>query len=426
MADKTFTDKQREIVARKMGYDGPMQMFDEFLMSRPSDAQRYASITSKFAENMAKGGVVGYKNLASKGRNGDTMLAHITPEEAALLKARGGAGTINPKTGLPEFFGLGSINWSQYTSQFPEPDAPPVLAQVFDPNAFKEVAGQLQKVTIPQQGFGYGVKPAYETIDPELDKYADRGFATGMGGGRQIEGYTVPTDKTFQGSPLVAKYDAKGNFIHVVVDPQNPLTPDPNQPNILATPVFNKTGGITNYGVYDANAQGHGGFGDFISELVTDLGPMILAAVGANLLGPAAGAAGGAAGGGAAALSPYAAQAAGAYGGSAAAAAAAAAGNLAGITTASELQVAASGAGAAAEAVAAAEAAAAAKAAAAAPGLGIKAATGTGLDLAKAAGTTVGDAAIKAAAGTGLDLAATTGGGLGITAGSAGASTIGA
>jgi hypothetical protein len=32
------------------------------------------------------------------------MLAHITPEEAQLLRARGGSGTINPVTGLPEFF----------------------------------------------------------------------------------------------------------------------------------------------------------------------------------------------------------------------------------------------------------------------------------------------------------------------------------
>jgi hypothetical protein len=32
------------------------------------------------------------------------MLAHITPEEASLLKRRGGSGTINPVTGLPEFF----------------------------------------------------------------------------------------------------------------------------------------------------------------------------------------------------------------------------------------------------------------------------------------------------------------------------------
>jgi hypothetical protein len=42
--------------------------------------------------------------LEQYGRNGDTMLAHITPEEAQLLKSVGGSGTINPKTGLPEFF----------------------------------------------------------------------------------------------------------------------------------------------------------------------------------------------------------------------------------------------------------------------------------------------------------------------------------
>ena len=55
---ESFTSKQKEIVARKMGYDGPMQMFDEFLSASPSDAQKYSAITSKFAERMAKGGVV--------------------------------------------------------------------------------------------------------------------------------------------------------------------------------------------------------------------------------------------------------------------------------------------------------------------------------------------------------------------------------
>lgn len=51
------------------------------------------------------------QELAAQGRGGDTMLAHITPEEASLLKALGGSGTINPDTGLPEFFlkGLRSI-----------------------------------------------------------------------------------------------------------------------------------------------------------------------------------------------------------------------------------------------------------------------------------------------------------------------------
>ena len=54
---------------------------------------------------MAEGGLADVASfLAAQGRKGDTMLAHITPEEAQLLKERGGSGTINPVTGLPEFF----------------------------------------------------------------------------------------------------------------------------------------------------------------------------------------------------------------------------------------------------------------------------------------------------------------------------------
>lgn len=45
------------------------------------------------------------KVLQSKGRRGDTILAHITPKEAKKLKKAGGAGTTNPETGLPEFYG---------------------------------------------------------------------------------------------------------------------------------------------------------------------------------------------------------------------------------------------------------------------------------------------------------------------------------
>ena len=43
--------------------------------------------------------------LQNAGRRGDTMLAHINPREARMLKRRGGSGTINPMTGLPEFYG---------------------------------------------------------------------------------------------------------------------------------------------------------------------------------------------------------------------------------------------------------------------------------------------------------------------------------
>jgi len=45
------------------------------------------------------------QNLASKGRYGDTMLMHVTPEEVHGLSSLRGGVTINPETGLPEAFG---------------------------------------------------------------------------------------------------------------------------------------------------------------------------------------------------------------------------------------------------------------------------------------------------------------------------------
>lgn len=41
--------------------------------------------------------------LRQLGRGRDTVLAHITPEEAQMLMDMGGSGSINPNTGLPEF-----------------------------------------------------------------------------------------------------------------------------------------------------------------------------------------------------------------------------------------------------------------------------------------------------------------------------------
>jgi len=83
-----------------------------------SDPSRYnfgsMSVTNRF---MAEGGPVDAapsgqaRNMmnqmtglvASAGRGGDTKLAHLSSQSAALLKSQGGAGTINPKTGLPEY-----------------------------------------------------------------------------------------------------------------------------------------------------------------------------------------------------------------------------------------------------------------------------------------------------------------------------------
>jgi len=43
------------------------------------------------------------EELRSRGREGDTILAHINPQEAGILQLLGGSGTINPYTGLPEY-----------------------------------------------------------------------------------------------------------------------------------------------------------------------------------------------------------------------------------------------------------------------------------------------------------------------------------
>jgi hypothetical protein len=56
---------------------------------------------------MARGGIMALSPVATEiakmGRNGDRMLAHITPAEARMLRRSGGSGTINPRTGLREY-----------------------------------------------------------------------------------------------------------------------------------------------------------------------------------------------------------------------------------------------------------------------------------------------------------------------------------
>jgi hypothetical protein len=161
--------------------------------------------------------------------------------------------------------------------------------------------------------------------------------------GRNIIGYEIPLEnppdypKTdaqgFPVPPLVAKYDDKGKLLGI--ESQTRFWADNEyhiQPEYSATGELIKTSPLTN-----EEAKG-----SFFSDIARDFGPIIAAAVSANLglssgLFPGAGAAGGAAAA-PSVIGPYAAQAAGAYGGSAAAAGAAAAGSLTGIQAASAAQ----------------------------------------------------------------------------------------
>jgi len=292
-----------------------------------------------------------YQNLASKGRYGDTMLAHINPQEAGLLRSMGGSGTINPQTGLPEFYhhfekGMGA--YGMLPQKYPQMQinamSMPVLAQALDADEFKNIAPRLKTTEVPPEWIGMGTTRAgYSKVNPEYGQYARFGEYTGMGQGGELVKYEIPIDKTFQGKPLVAIYDAQGNFKHVTLSPESYLTPDPNQPNIIAQPKFNLSGGIVDYGVGDTSAN-KGGFGEMIGGMVSDLSPIILAALAGNA---AAGNLSGLFGGGGAGAAAGAGGNAGALinagmGGSAAQAASAAA-NLATTTAGLDAAIAAGG-----------------------------------------------------------------------------------
>jgi len=71
----------------------------------------------RFISNPAVMDEVG-KSIQSHGKNGDTILAHINPEEAQLLKEMGGSGDINPHTGLPQFAGADPSGSSVTSSNY--------------------------------------------------------------------------------------------------------------------------------------------------------------------------------------------------------------------------------------------------------------------------------------------------------------------
>lgn len=79
--------------------------FFEILAAIVDDAMSKARGPRSSEQGFAKGGIA---QLAGAGRNGDTMLAHLSPKSASTLKRMGGSGTINPRTGLPEYF-LGGL-----------------------------------------------------------------------------------------------------------------------------------------------------------------------------------------------------------------------------------------------------------------------------------------------------------------------------
>lgn len=94
------------------------------------------------------------------GRGKDTVLAHITPREAEMLKANGGSGTINPMTGLPEFQDDSeNYGYGYEGAAFTQPVSMPELSTGFTYDSYEPPA-QTFEPAMQTQGF------SYDTFEP--------------------------------------------------------------------------------------------------------------------------------------------------------------------------------------------------------------------------------------------------------------------
>ena len=108
------------------------------------------------------------KMLERKGRANDTILAHITEREAQLLKKMGGAGTVNPETGLLEFYdGADYASFEPTTTNYgafgeapiTEVSSLPVTPVTVDNQAPATVAGYEQFAPTATQYGAFGEAP---------------------------------------------------------------------------------------------------------------------------------------------------------------------------------------------------------------------------------------------------------------------------
>lgn len=157
---KDFTAQQKEIVARKLGYDGPMQGFDEFIASSPALEAKYSAITGKYAERMAKGGLVKTKRNYRVGgdlnvkyqRDGEEGMGVGMPSSGDRTLTDDSLPTLNPPT-TPAAPVATPVDLEKYQSGFNEDGSP------------NYVGAPLGYGNNPQEDFKYDLMQQGENVD---------------------------------------------------------------------------------------------------------------------------------------------------------------------------------------------------------------------------------------------------------------------
>ena len=136
-----------------------------------------------------------YADIAAMGDGGDTQLAHVNEKEVKLLKKHGGAGTINPATGLREFKGKGGGGGgapakqesTSYSSNLPE------YAKPYYQEQMKQVAKEVYTTDSAGNVTGVQGNPVYDgprVAEFNTDQTAAQGEVRGMETPGQFAGAT--------------------------------------------------------------------------------------------------------------------------------------------------------------------------------------------------------------------------------------------
>jgi hypothetical protein len=194
MANKTFTDKQKEIVARKLGYDGPMSGFEKFVKSDPAMERKLNMLTTKF---MARGGAV--KKYAAGGSvqgavdafnaavasgdySGAASIAQNAGYSAADVATYVNANASN--LGLGPSTGFTGVSAGDVQSLYSAPSTSAPAATTTAPTAVaKPAASTTTPTTGTSTAMPAGIKPASMGVDADATNMLQR-FDTLMSQGK--------------------------------------------------------------------------------------------------------------------------------------------------------------------------------------------------------------------------------------------------
>ena len=146
-----------------------------------------------------------YKDLAGKGIDGDTELAHVNKEEMEVLRSMGGSGTINPHTNLIQYKGGSRGGGTQTVRQ--EASFPKEL-QPF----IKDIFGKAKAIQEQEQKEGYIPFPGQRLADFTQDQLtAFQGVRDTVGSG---DPYFTRSEELFESSTAAPTAESVGQFMN--------------------------------------------------------------------------------------------------------------------------------------------------------------------------------------------------------------------